>query len=355
MEETCTEKEKEAGKINKDYNALKDVNTTMQDKLKSDEELLQTLLTGLSSNNANAGSGGGGYMGQLQAARSRRTQASAEEKQLKNKVEMTQKELRDVEVQWKKVEKDAGEGKKRLETMQGVVNECRRKLGACGWTEEMEKEGEAKLDGLNNEVERLTARRDQVRRTLGNMDFDYQTPGPHFDQRKVKGRLGTLVSLKPENYEFANALEVTAGSKLHQVVVTDETVSSELIKSGLKNRATFIPLTKINPYRVQAQKLATLSKTVPHKARLALDLVGYTDPTVEKAMSYTFGSTIIDGDSYDPSGSLTGGAKSNNEAILVRVQELLDVEAQLAEAKRKLREAESAWDEEEAGGVEEVG
>ncbi|KAL0580856.1 Structural maintenance of chromosomes protein 2 [Marasmius crinis-equi] len=65
MEETCTEKEKEAGKINKDYNALKDVNTTMQDKLKSDKELLQTLLTGLSSNNANAGSGGGGYMGQL--------------------------------------------------------------------------------------------------------------------------------------------------------------------------------------------------------------------------------------------------------------------------------------------------
>ncbi|KAL0580859.1 Structural maintenance of chromosomes protein 2 [Marasmius crinis-equi] len=164
-------------------------------------------------------------MGQLQAARSRRTQASAEEKQLKNKVKMTQKELRDVEVQWKKVEKDAGEGKKRLEMMQGVVNERRRKVGACGWTEEMEKEGEAKLDGLNNEVERLTARRDQVHRTLGNMDFDYQMPGPHFDQRKVKGRLGTLVSLKPENYEFANALEVTAGSKLHQVVVADETVS----------------------------------------------------------------------------------------------------------------------------------
>ena len=100
------------------------------------------------------------------------------------------------------------------------------------------------------------------------MDFDYPPLGPHFDPRKVKGRLGTLVSLQKENYGYATALEVTAGGKLYQVVVSDEQVGKELLKSGLKSRVTLIPLNKIQPYKIPPQ-VSVLLET-PHHRRLKL-------------------------------------------------------------------------------------
>ncbi|KAF9255221.1 condensin complex subunit SMC2 [Marasmius fiardii PR-910] len=370
LEATLTTKEKEVEQINKSYDVTKAKNTTMKEKLESDEELLQTLLTGLSSKDANSG-GGGGYMGQLQAARARQSQAAAEEETTKVKVSMAEKELQDTEARWKKVEKDAGEGRKRLDTMQGVVEECKRKLTACGWNAEMEAEGESKIEGLRRQVETLVARRDAVSRNLNKMDFEYTTPGPHFDRRKVKGPLGKLVSIHPDNYEYATALEVTAGGKLYQVVISDEKVGKDLLDNGhLKNRVTFIPLSKIRPYRITPQKLEAVAKLAHGKARLALDLVQY-DNEVSGAMAYTFGSTIVcddpetakritfdrnlalrcvtkDGDVYEPSGTLSGGSKLNTEEILVKVQQLLKIEADLAAAKKNLNEAEAEWNNDKA-------
>jgi len=51
-------------------------NTTPPKRLSSAEELLQTLLTGLSSSGT-GNSGGGGYMGQLADAKARLAQATA--------------------------------------------------------------------------------------------------------------------------------------------------------------------------------------------------------------------------------------------------------------------------------------
>ena len=113
------------------------------------------------------------------------------------------------------------------------------------------------------------------------------------------------------------------------------------------------------------QRLSAVSKTVGERARLALDLVGY-DPELAGAMSYTFGSTIVcddpetakkvtfdrniglrsvtvDGDVYDPSGTLSGGSKTASEDILIKVQHLIEAELNLADAKTRLREADAAW------------
>ncbi|KAG7095814.1 hypothetical protein E1B28_006514 [Marasmius oreades] len=363
LESSHAEKEKEVKQINKTYDAVKATNTTKQEKLNSDEELLQTLLTGLSSKDTNSG---GGYMGQLQAARTKQSQAAAEEEQLKVKVTMADRELKETEAHWKKVEKNAGEGKRRLDTMQGVVNECKRKLAACGWNEEMEREGDSKIESLRRHVEAVADSRGKASSKLNKMNFEYQTPGPHFDRRKVKGPLGKLVSIHPDNYEYATALEVTAGGKLYQVVISDEKIGKDLLDNGgLTNRVTFIPLTKIRPYKIPQPKLEAVARIAPNKARLALDLVRY-DNEVAGAMAYTFGSTIVcddpetakritfdktlalrcvtkDGDVYEPSGTLSGGSKLNTEDILVKVQELLKIEAEHSNAKKKLNEAEAAW------------
>ena len=61
----------------------------------SAEELLQTLLTGLSSNKT--GQPGGGYMGQVADAKSRAAHAGAGPEQFKVQIQMKEKELKELE------------------------------------------------------------------------------------------------------------------------------------------------------------------------------------------------------------------------------------------------------------------
>jgi structural maintenance of chromosome 2 len=47
-------------------------------------------------------------------------------------------------------------------------------------------------------------------------------------------------------------------------------------------------------------------------------------------------SVTIDGDVYDPAGTLTGGSKSQSGSILVRLQEYVSIEKQLVKEKAEL-------------------
>jgi structural maintenance of chromosome 2 len=87
---------------------------------------------------------------------------------------------------------------------------------------------------------------------------------------------------------------------------------------------------------------------------LALELVGY-EQEVSNAMAYVFGDVLIcedsetakavtfhpqiqlksvttNGDVYDPSGTISGGSAPSSSGLLIRVQELKDVERSLAKA-----------------------
>lgn len=81
------------------------------------------------------------------------------------------------------------------------------------------------------------------------MDFKYAL-GPHFDRSKVKGRVALLLSLAQENYLAAQALEVASSGRLHHVVVDDEKVGKELLKSKLEKRVNLIPLNKVTTFPI---------------------------------------------------------------------------------------------------------
>jgi structural maintenance of chromosome 2 len=91
-----------------------------------------------------------------------------------------------------------------------------------------------------------------------------------------------------------------------------------------------------------------------------LSLVGYDDE-VTRAMEYVFGSTFIcedaetakmvtfnpavrmrcvtiEGDVYDPSGTLSGGSRPNSSGILIQIQKLNQITRQLDACKNELRE-----------------
>jgi structural maintenance of chromosome 2 len=99
------------------------------------------------------------------------------------------------------------------------------------------------------------------------------------------------------------------------------------------------------------------------KVRTALSLVRY--PTnVAKAIEFVFSDTLIcdtpeiakkvtfadavkvrsvtlAGDVYDPSGSLSGGSAPNTSGVLIRVQELLEADDRLDQARAQLQELEN--------------
>ncbi len=123
-------------KITAEHTTVKDDHAKIQQKLTSDEELLQSLLTGLSSSNTNTN--GGGYLGQIAEARARGAQARAEEEQSKITLSMQEKDLKDRQNRWKEVERDAGEGKRKIQALKAELERCRQQSERCGWNREME-------------------------------------------------------------------------------------------------------------------------------------------------------------------------------------------------------------------------
>lgn len=220
-----------------------------------------------------------------------------------------------------------------------------------------------------------------VRSRLSQLDFNY-TPPPGFDTRKVKGLVASLLALKPEDHGKSTALEIAAGGKLYNVVVEDERVGKDLLeRGGIKKRVTLIPLNKIRAFKLSSEvrsrlhhplspnltttspkKLQNANHLAPGKVRPALSLVGYPDEVAE-AIAFVFNDTLIcddaqsaqavtyarnvgvrsvtvDGDVYEPGGTMSGGAAPSGSGVLVRAQELRAAEERVAQARETLEALE---------------
>lgn len=276
LTESLAQKRAQVEELTAAHSNVKDKHTALQTALTNSEELLQTLLTGLTSKGTS--NSGGGYMGQLADAKARLAQACTEEEQSKQKLSMSQKELKTLEARWKEVEREAGEGQKRLRAMQTEIDSFRKKVAECGWSEQKEREGDRAIRDVKAQIERLLGVRgflndlvsfltcreqdlNKVRREVGNCDFQYEIASGNFDHSKVKGTVAKLITLKEEHFNKCTALEITAGNRLYNVVVETEQVGKDLLQHGrLKKRITIIPLNKIDrstiPAHVRSQVIS---------------------------------------------------------------------------------------------------
>ncbi|KAJ3508145.1 hypothetical protein NLJ89_g5913 [Agrocybe chaxingu] len=355
--ESLAERRKQVEEIEAAYNSVKDVHNGLEKKLASDEELLESLLTGLSSDAAK--NKGGGYMAQIADAKARIAQAAALEEQSKFKLGMSEKELVSLESRMKAFAKETVDNKKKLDNVKAAVDSLAAKVTNSGWSSEKDKELERQLKEARDELKFEMESRERVKARIGRLNFDYDDPSPNFDRSKVKGVAVSLITLPEEHYNKATALEIAGGQKLFNVVIEDEKVGKDLIKNGrMKKRVTFIPLTKINPYTLSNQKLSAATRLAPGKVRTALSLVGYEED-VSKAIAYIFSDTLIcddaetakrvtfakevgvrsvtlEGDVYDPSGTLSGGSAPSTTKVLIQVQELIEIESKLREVQIRL-------------------
>lgn len=268
----------------------------------------------------------------------------------------------------KKEEKSSEKLAKKKGDMESKVEKLKSQISSIGFSS-------SRFDELENEkvvLENSVATSQDIVDTLtaqlqGRLAFNYTDPVRGFDRSKVKGLVARLINVK--NPDHATALEVVAGGKLFQVVVDEAITGKALLSRGkLKRRVTIIPLDKIKsngiPFAAM-NKARSIGNSMNSMASPAIELVGF-DEEVRGALEYVFGSTLVvegteaankicdatktrtvtlDGDVYDPSGTISGGSKNNLGTTLVKLSELTEASAKLDEATNKLNEVMKELDE----------
>lgn len=300
------------------------------------EELLQTLQTGVTSREGQES----GYQGQIQDARNRVSAAATEQEQAKLKITHLEQRIKEDEPRAKKAKEQNSGLLKDLETLKAQAKKLEVELSGLGFEPGKEESMYQQEASLQKQILAIREQADSLRRKVVNIDFSYSDPSPGFDRSRVKGLVAQLFTLDKEKSHAGTALEICAGSRLYNVVVDSSETGTQLLQNGkLRKRVTIIPLNKIATFKASAVKIGAAQNLAPGKVDLALSLVGY-DEDVLAAMEYVFGSTLIcedaetakkvtfdpavrmksvtlEGDVYDPSGTLSGGSSPSSSGVLV--------------------------------------
>ncbi|KKP00217.1 structural maintenance-chromosome 2, partial [Trichoderma harzianum] len=339
------------------YEKAKDDLAKQSKEAESKEELLQTLQTGIASREGQEN----GYQGQLQEAKNRATAAATTQEQAKIKIAHLQGRVREEEPRARKAKDQNADLLRELDGLKLQGQKLEGELGKLGLEPGQEEAMYKQESSLQQTVRKLRQDCDTLKRQVANIEFNYSDPVPNFDRSKVKGLVAQLFTLDEERTMAGTALEICAGGRLYNVVVDSEVTGTQLLQRGrLRKRVTIIPLNKISAFKASAQTIATAQRIAPGKVDLALSLVGY-DEEVASAMEYVFGNTLIcadaetakrvtfdpnvrmrsitlEGDSYDPSGTLSGGSSPNSSGVLVTLQKLNALTRQLNETETSLKD-----------------
>ncbi|GAX82646.1 hypothetical protein CEUSTIGMA_g10072.t1 [Chlamydomonas eustigma] len=273
------------------------------------------------------------------------------------------KQLADVQKGLVAKDKEAAVWQRDLKSHRDAVEECTRLLQALPFSatelQKLEVERERLVPAIRSCQEEI----EQLGHQVAGCSFSYTDPRPGFDRSRVHGVVARLVRvLDPAS---STALEVTAGGKLYQVVVSDELTAKELLEKGkLAKRVTIIPLNKVQYHEMPSSVSRAAQQLGAGKARPALELVGCSEE-VEKAIKYTFGTAFVcedsgtakklafssevhqrcitlQGDDFNPSGLLTGGSRTNQSSVLSSLHALGLAESRLASLKAELKAVDEA-------------
>lgn len=361
LEAQVQQKSKIYEKLQAQYDTAKADMDKQTAEVEQKEELLQTLQTGVASREGQEN----GYQGQLQDARNRVSAAATEQEQAKLKISHMEKRIKEDEPRAKKAKEQNSSLLKDLEGLRAQAKKLESELGKLGFDPGKEDTMYQQESSLQKQIRNIREKADTMKRKVANIDFSYSDPSPDFDRSKVKGLVAQLFALDKEKSQAGTALEICAGGRLYNVVVDSAETGTQLLQSGkLRKRVTIIPLNKISAFRASAEKIGAAQKLAPGKVDLALSLIGYDDE-VSAAMEYVFGSTLIcedaetakrvtfdpavrmksvtlEGDVYDPSGSLSGGSSPNSSGVLVTLQKLNEISKEMTLRETELNELQAS-------------
>jgi structural maintenance of chromosome 2 len=111
-----------------------------------------------------------------------------------------------------------------------ILNQCEKDLTKLQFDIERLKQYRIDIRNDDEKMARDQNRLQQMKRQNHQLDFQFTNPTSNFDRTKhVHGLVATLFNINDKKY--AQALELTAGGKLFNVVVdTDETSNENTVK-----------------------------------------------------------------------------------------------------------------------------
>ncbi|KAF2663703.1 chromosomes protein 2 structural maintenance [Microthyrium microscopicum] len=355
LEAQLTQKKSHHEAIQQQYDAAHTDVAKQTEEYETKEELYQSLQTGVASQEGQEG----GYHGQLQDAKSRASTASTEQEQAKLKITHLEKQIKEEEPKAKKAKEQNAGLSKEMETLKAQAKKLEKDLSKLGFEPGQEEDMQKEESTLQKRIRELREQADGLKRKVANIDFSYTDPSPNFDRSTVKGLVAQLFTLEKAHLRAGTALEICAGGRLYNVVVDKAATGTQLLQNGkLRKRVTIIPLDKIAAFRASSEKVGAAQNLAPGKVDLALSLVGFEDE-VNAAMEYVFGSTLIcddaetakkvtfdpavrmksvtlEGDVYDPAGTLSGGSAPQSSGVLVTLQKLNEITSELTTKERAL-------------------
>lgn len=238
--------------------------------------------------------------------------------------------------------------------IEAMLKEQRTKLQKAGFDPEVFNQTQHNLRHAEASWRSLQDKLDSLRAHLGGLDFNYSDPYRNFDRSTVKGVVAKLFHIKPDFAAYHRALEVCAGGRLFFVIVDNEETGKALLEKGqLRRRVTIIPLNKIQDNSIAPQVVRQARQIIPKKAEahVAMEIVGF-EKQVMNAMKFVFGPYMVcdtpetakqitfhpnvrvktvtkEGDLYDPAGTITGGSAPKGGNLLMKLQELSNLEKQV--------------------------
>ncbi|SGZ39667.1 related to Structural maintenance of chromosomes protein 2 [Hanseniaspora guilliermondii] len=334
---------------------------SLKEELENKKELLSSLQA--------SGSSPTGYINQINRLKRELNDHNMNLKKDELKINSNNIEIENNNVQIKEFDNTVKLYEQTLKELENEQNEIQMQLRMENFDENKYKQLKENETNMQRESKKLSTQIESWKRKLYNLDFQYDHKNVNFEPQFIKGVAATLFDINQENMDKAQALQVCAGGKLFNIVVENDSVAADLLENGnLKKRVTIIPLNKISARTIKHDVIVKAKDIsgYPHKVDLALNLIEF-DNDVAKAMQFIFGSALIcesadiakkitfhpeirtksitlEGDVYDPEGTLSGGSRNNNSNILEQTQifnkllkEYKDLQNDLENCQRELK------------------
>lgn len=353
-------KEKELEKVGGLFQKLKEMDQKDSEAVLEAQEKYQKISAGLleSEDGENAT-----LEQQLIHAKQSVTQAQTELKQCEMTLNHNRQQLSKKQ---KEMQNTASEYQKcnvGLETKEKELKNLENNLQKLNYKDGLSQDLNTQRSNLIAEIRQLREKVDQFESRYPQTRFEYRNPESNFNAKSVKGIICKLMNVKDKRAAYA--LEIAAGGKLYNVVVDTETTSKKLLQHGqLQQRVTIIPLNRVSGRFMDQQTVALAEKLVgKENVQPALSLIDFPKE-VTPAMTWVFGQIFVckdmetakkiafhekimkkcvtlEGDLFDPAGTLSGGAPSKTGSILLKLEEFKEVQNKLNEKERLLKDVET--------------
>lgn len=205
---------------------------------------------------------------------------------------------------------------------------------------------QSRLESLKNITERYDGYGQSIKRVM-----EQKTNNP--------GIIGVVADIIKVEKNYETAIETALGGSIQNIVTDNEETAKRLIAFLKKNkfgRATFLPLTaissrgKLSLQEVlkeegvigQASSLVNADKNFDGLIQYLLGkiiVVDHIDHAIQIARKYqqSFKMVTMEGDLFNPGGSMSGGAYKNSSNLLGRRREMEELESSIEKCSIKIQ------------------